>query len=182
MSADHQVLHSPLVDDSDDECQSVILGGEQKLDVVKKGKGGKVSMRLVVKAPTRVQQGQTITIQIEIENNTNKSIKEIDAQLVAVNLDDEDYVKKSKKKRTPKEEQQDYRKIPRTTIGTVQQYFQGARFPLPASTGYTGEITYPIPTAYKTSDFVAHELVITLPYKKKLLVAKLTARVPLVIS
>jgi len=63
----------------------------------------------------------------------------------------------------------------------MQQYFQGARFPLPGNVGYKGEVTYPLPDGVRSSEELINEIVISLPFKKRMMTVQVVARIPITI-
>jgi hypothetical protein len=54
-------------------------------------------------------------------------------------------------------------------ISSQQEYFQGARFPLPSYTEYRGVIEYPLPKLPNTSESITHELVVGFQAKNRFL-------------
>lgn len=96
-----------------------------------------------------------------ISNQTKREIKAIEAWLLTTRKDG---------KKKPKVEK----------AGSHQQYFQGARFPLPGGVDYDGAVGYPLPKDLEaTTDSVSHAIVISLPFTGALRGGVLKAVLPL---
>eukprot|EP01089_Gocevia_fonbrunei_P018207 TRINITY_DN610_c0_g1_i1.p1 TRINITY_DN610_c0_g1~~TRINITY_DN610_c0_g1_i1.p1 ORF type:complete len:184 (-),score=32.76 TRINITY_DN610_c0_g1_i1:98-649(-) len=141
---------------------SSYIGGTKETITVVKKRGGKPIKLIVSREKKKNFGGESIPIEVEIVNDTNKGIKSIDAWLQTV-------VKDGKKIKIEK-------------VGSHQQYFQGARFPLPGCLGYKGEVVYPLPKdLFPTSDELRHELVVDLPYAGRVKTQHLRAFIPILI-
>jgi len=149
--------------------QSTIVGGKQRFEVFKK-LDGKKGVQLVITFSGKAVAGSNVTLDLAIDNKTGKEIKEIMVKLESLSAD-----KVNKKKKI---KDSDY-----VVTGTLQQYFQGARFPLPGNCDYKGEVVYPIPDEVLTDGENHHFLVVILPIKKNLVSnTQVIARVPVVIT
>eukprot|EP01089_Gocevia_fonbrunei_P004711 TRINITY_DN14757_c0_g1_i1.p1 TRINITY_DN14757_c0_g1~~TRINITY_DN14757_c0_g1_i1.p1 ORF type:complete len:166 (+),score=33.28 TRINITY_DN14757_c0_g1_i1:114-611(+) len=163
MSSDSDYSDSDSADDSPIE-KSFIHGGRETTEIVKKVSGKR--MKLVISIPKKSYSvGSSVVVDIEIENETKREIKEIGAFLQTTQKDGTKKDKKAKPQQS----------------GTTQQYFQGARFPLPGPLGYKGEVSYPVPHVPNSSDENIHQLVITCPYRTGLTTRHLTAILPITV-
>jgi len=99
--------------------------------------------------------GSTVPITVSIKNETKKEVKSIRLALFNTVL-----LKRTSKKGKLKEK---WGK-PELTPDSEQEYFEGARFPLPPSTDFHGEIKFPLPERLADSgDKLTYELVFEFP-------------------
>eukprot|EP01090_Pellita_catalonica_P010205 TRINITY_DN21669_c0_g1_i1.p1 TRINITY_DN21669_c0_g1~~TRINITY_DN21669_c0_g1_i1.p1 ORF type:complete len:192 (-),score=32.26 TRINITY_DN21669_c0_g1_i1:15-554(-) len=91
----------------------------------------------------------TVPVTIEVENGSKKTVNMIEIYLEMITF-------------TPKNKEKS------TTVGTLQQYFEGSRFPLYQGLNYKGTVKYPIPRDLEqSSGDVRYQLVIETPYGQK---------------
>ena len=96
-----------------------------------------------------VAAGSNIDVHVCIKNDSPKTVKSIDAWLRVFKGKPKG---KGKKVKRPK---------PKKVDGTEQEFFQGARFPLPSHVGYDGNISFPLPKKLEaTSETVEYEIVL----------------------
>jgi hypothetical protein len=95
--------------------------------------------------------GSNVEIRVKIVNDSPKQIKSVQAWMQVF--------KGKKKGKGPKAK----RPKPRRMEGTDQEFFQGARFPLPPNVGYEGAVVFPLPKKLEeTSDSLEYELVMNI--------------------
>jgi len=127
--------------------KSIISQGKIEANTVKKKVTYKVSI-----ADQNYRPGSGITLTVDIKNQSDKTIKSIQAVLQTVEVVTEG---KKKKKKKP------------VQAGKHEEWFQGARFPLEGYTDYVGTVTYTLPSALPdSSDAVQHQLVVQFDVKK----------------
>jgi len=104
----------------------------------------------------KYKPGDHLPIQISVENDTKKEVKSIRVSLHKTAVTKRRTDKKGKEKVTWGKSEL----IP----DSDQEYFEGARFPLPPFTNWHGEIKYPLPGSLPdTSSDLEYELVFEFP-------------------
>lgn len=140
--------------DSGDENGRVHTGGKS---VISQGKveATTTKKKIIYKVSIPDQNyrpGTGITLSVEIKNQSDKTVKSIQAVLQTVEVVTDG---KKKKKKKP------------VQAGKHEEWFQGARFPLEGYTDYNGSVVYTLPSALPdSSDSVQHQLVVQFDVKK----------------
>jgi len=142
--------------------------------------------------------GCQLIVNVKILNESIKRIKSIRMTLHKIKAKPEKTKKKDKEKDKEKEKEKEKKK-PKVekeikwekpiTVGEKQEYFMGARFPLPPFTNYYGDIRFPLPSKScleDSSPTVKYELVIEFPMSRYMAVngvdTKAKCVVPLIID
>jgi len=168
---------------SDDEekkfgaTKSVMQGNKETVEVSKKLKNHEMLLRISFNQVI-YQPDSPAVLQVEIKNDTTKTLKMIQMWMEICE------VIKRKKKTFYK---------PTRLDCSFQEFYQGARFPLPAGLSYADKIVYPIPpladlkkkiNTSKKKEKAKYEfrLVVDIPYGRKLAEKHIRAYIPLKIN
>jgi len=127
--------------------KSIITEGKVEASICKK----KVTYKVWVN-DQNYRPGVGITLHVTLKNESDKTVKSIQAVLQTIEIVSDG---KKKKKKKP------------VQAGKHEEWFQGARFPLEGYTDYEGTVVYTLPSALPdSSDSVLHELVVQFDVKK----------------
>jgi len=158
MSGERKDTSSYSSDSSDDEeheveSRSFISDGREIGECKLKVRGKPLQcISSIVKQKWR--PGDVVPVQVKVSNETNRSIKSIQVCLYTTKVKPVKKVNEKKKWAKP------------IKSGTEEEYFEGARFPLPGYTDFHGEIKYTLPTEISNTDEdTYHCLVCVFPFK-----------------
>jgi len=147
--------------------KSHVAEGRAKTEV-KKGKDMVFECDM---ASGAVTAGSTVDVHVVIKNESPKSVKSIQAWIRVFKGKPKG---KGKKVKRPK---------PKKMEETEQEYFQGARFPLPPHVGYEGNVSFPLPKKLEpTSETTEYELVLNFDVSAALGWSHIHAYLPLIIT